>query len=391
VEVQLIECKLIDIPKNDADFRSFNKEFAVTLASSIKVEGLYNAIVIRPNPASPGRWILVQGRHRLYAVMKVLKEQFISANVMMDMDDEDANMAMIAENLWRNPLTKNQHLKAIKRWHEHYVKKHPEMVGKGLAGGAATKKASDDRKAKAEGGESEATNSTEVATAEEPTTGFAEMVSGATGKSSATAKRDIKVAKSFNDEQLEVFEQMSVSSKDMLTIAKIKDDEKKNHIVNLVAAGMEPEEAIKEIMKDEAPAAYNGPKKEEAEAKAAAKTEKQADLTDDEWFDTFCGEKAAMFKDSAKYRADAILFRQAIEPRHTFRSKIKKSVADTKKGNVLGLFYFLMNRVISISHPKDWLICECKGQGEITNDRGNVVKCPKCNGGGYALKVEQYL
>ena len=52
------------------------------LAASIKAEGLYNPIVVRPNPDKPGRYILVQGRHRLFAVKKVLKEQSIRCTVL---------------------------------------------------------------------------------------------------------------------------------------------------------------------------------------------------------------------------------------------------------------------------------------------------------------------
>jgi len=386
MEVKLIECKLIDIPKNDAEYRSFNKEFAQTLASSIKVEGLYNAIVIRPHPTEPGRYLLVQGRHRHYAVSKVLKEQFIACNIMAEMDDQDAEMAMIAENLWRNPLTKNQHFKAIKKWHEHYVAKHPDMVGKGLAGGAATKKASDERKTKLENGETTNTN----ADTESAVSGFAEMVAGATGKSDSAAKRDIRVAKAFNDEQLEVFEQMSVSSKDMTAIAKIKDEQLRGQVVSLVAAGMEAENAIKEILKDQAPKASEAESKakDDAEGKAAAKAVKQVDLTDDEWYATYCGEKAAMLGDDAKFKADAILFRSIVEPRHVFRTKVKNYVAAAKKGGILGPFYWLATRIISSSHPKDWLICgDCKGTG----GHSLGVKCTKCNGACYQIKLEVYL
>ncbi len=33
-------------------------------------------------------------------------------------------------------------------------------------------------------------------------------------------------------------------------------------------------------------------------------------LTDNEWFDTYCGEKAAMFKHPARFKSDALLFRR---------------------------------------------------------------------------------
>lgn len=59
METRMIECSLIDEPRIDRSTRSFNKDFATNLAASIKAEGLYNAIVVRPNPGKPGRYLQV--------------------------------------------------------------------------------------------------------------------------------------------------------------------------------------------------------------------------------------------------------------------------------------------------------------------------------------------
>jgi len=124
VDVQILECNKIDMLPVDRTTRSFNKGFAANLAVSIQAEGLYNPIVVRPSPDKPGRYVLVQGRHRLYATFKVLKEQSIRATILEDMDEAEHKMALVAENIWRFDTSKIQRLKAIQIWHEHYAARH---------------------------------------------------------------------------------------------------------------------------------------------------------------------------------------------------------------------------------------------------------------------------
>jgi ParB family chromosome partitioning protein len=134
MHVQLIECKLIDMSKTDASNRPLSKEFATELAASLRAEGMYAPIVVRPDPAKPGRFLLVQGRHRLYAWGKILKNTLIRADVRIDMDDNDAKMATAAENLWRLPLTKKQHDLAVKHWFDCFGAKNPSLVESGGKG-----------------------------------------------------------------------------------------------------------------------------------------------------------------------------------------------------------------------------------------------------------------
>ena len=93
MDTKLIECKLIDVPKVPGDIRTFSKEFAVTLADSLRIDGQLQPIVVRLNPAAPGRYIMVAGRHRLYGMKNVLKEQFINASIDETMDDAEAALA----------------------------------------------------------------------------------------------------------------------------------------------------------------------------------------------------------------------------------------------------------------------------------------------------------
>jgi hypothetical protein len=389
VDTKFIECKLIDNPKVDKELRTFNKEFATNLAQSIQAEGMYNPIVLRPHPTDPGRFIVVQGTHRLFATAKVLKLPIIEAKVFDDMDEADAEMAMLSENLWRNPLKKEQHLIALNKWWQHWKTKNPEKVGSGGArrGQSVTKQAPATEGQTADVVEGAGVEAEPAAAEEAKSAKFEEMVAAATGKSVSSAKRDTRIAKAFDAEQLEALHQMKATQADMIRLAKVKDEGKRGEIVNLIASGMEVDDAFADALGAEAPAATYS-KTKEAEATAAAEPG-ESGMTDDEWFETYCGAKAALLKDPTKFKADALLFRATSDLRQSFRSKAKKHVAATKKGGVTGLFYSLLNRMCSMSHPKDWLLCEgCLGAG--TTGEGEA-KCSKCFGGGYHLRTETFV
>lgn len=388
METKLIECKLIDVPKIEGAKRTFSKEFAIKLADSLKIDGQLNPVVVRPNLVTLGRYIMVAGRHRLYGMKNVLKEQFISATIAEGMSETEAGMASDVENLWRNPLNKAQTAAALKRWHTHWLENLPAEAEKSVV-------AVDHNDQNALPAPEPTAAAKAVADAANETE-FNKKVAAVTGQSEVSVRRAKAIGNAFTEEQLEVFTQMEVTQVDMLTIAKIKDAAKRGEIVALIASGMTVDDAIKEIMKDAAPTRYNKHEKQadgDKEAAKAVKAAKEPELSDDDWFEANCGEKAAMLGDPARFKADALLFRSVSELRHAFRTKGKKFLADTKKAGITGAFYNLVNRFISISHPKDWLLCpECKGQGSTPPSPGGVAaKCGRCFGGGYLLKTEEFL
>jgi len=128
--------------------------------------------------------------------------------------------------------------------------------------------------------------------------------------------------------------------------------------------------------------------KEVKQEKAKAKQEKAPELTDDDWFDTYCSEKAKCLQaDHGKYKADALLYRRITEARAKFRAAVKGALAEQKATGHVGLLWMAVNRVISLTHPKDFFICEdCNGTGVV-----NEEPCNKCRGGGYLLRTEKYL
>lgn len=404
MDVQLIDCKLIDLPKSENGSRPVNKEFAKELAPSLKTEGMYNPIVLRPNPAAAGRYLMVQGRQRYYSWWKILKNTHIPAFVFVDMDDQDAEMAEVTENLYRNPLTTKQHLLAVKKWFDYFAAKNPSKVG---SGGARNFKKEDD----SEVTEAKPTNSLELAETEptdklaettesepedkkeeegtsEATGGFATMYAKSTNKSETTGGKITAIVKAFNAEQIEALDQMQVTQLDQTSIARIKDSEKRGQIVNLIASGVEVADAVKQIMGDDNSVLKSNKSKAEAEAKKEAKAETHAELSDDAWYEFFCGEKAAMFSKPEKYKSDAILYRITSESRHAMRGKHKKVLAETRKAGPTGPLWNLVNRITSLAHPKDWLICEkCKGTG----DSPTGGTCEKCFSSCYALKTENFI
>jgi hypothetical protein len=217
---------------------------------------------------------------------------------------------------------------------------------------------------------------------------FSEMYAAATGKSLATAKRDTRIARSFTRDQLEALVQMQTTQGDQTRIAKIKDAGKRGEVVNLIASGMEVEDAMKEVLEvEQLPPFAVRESKEAHKAEAAPKSAAGGEMSDDEWFQSNCGAKAALLKDPAKYKADALLYRRTSEQRQSFRSNSKRHLEFAKKAGVTGPFYGLLNRLISISHPKDWLLCEeCNGANEVGGRR-----CARCFGAGHHVTTERYL
>ena len=382
---ELVDCTLIDLLPVDKATRSFSKDFAKNLSVSLKAEGLYNPIAVRPNPEKPGRYILVQGRHRLYAWFRLLKEKMIRATILTAMDEREAAMAAAAENIWRWDGGKAQKIRALKIWYDYYAEKH------GLAVEAKSADATDARTIEAfviEASnpapevEPEATPAIKKSKAVEQT--FVKQVAKATGTSERTAQRDVRLAKLFSAETLDLFVQRGITQQQIGMVSQIAEADKQVELVNLLASGMEFNEAWLRIFNT--PADLSGGTKDEKEAKTAAKAENDQPLSDEEWLNTYCGEKLSLLGHPEKFRADAILYRHTTDLRAKFRSRIKSHLKETADAGVKGPLWGSISRLIGLSHPKDFHNCpECGGAGEV-----NGAVCRKCNGAGYILKSEKF-
>jgi hypothetical protein len=228
MKIELIECEKIAVPQARRILRTIDKEFAANLARSIALEGMYQPIVVRQDPKRPGRFLVVQGLHRLYAKKDILKKEFIECIVLPEMDDAKYELAMISGNLWRLPLSDAQQTLAVKRWYEFY---QSEQVSRPGRSGSTTDDARGDR----------------------PTSrrvpGLAAKIANASGVRLRQAERYLRIAKAFDVEQLKVLERNEVTSKMCTEIAKIPNRTLRGAAVDLIAQGTSPKEAIRQVMK----------------------------------------------------------------------------------------------------------------------------------------------
>jgi len=232
MKIELIECEMISVPQARRIMRTIDTEFATNLARSIALEGMFQPIVVRRDPKRPGRFLVVQGLHRLYAKKDLLKEKFIECIVLPEMDDAKYESAMISGNLWRLPLTNSQQTLAVKRWYEFYPAGQVNRPG---WGGSTTDHARGDRP-----------SSRRVPK-------LADKLAVASGITKRQAERYIRITKAFDVEQLKVLERNEVTSEMCTEIARIKDRALRGEAVDLIAQGMSAKDAIRQVMKRKVP------------------------------------------------------------------------------------------------------------------------------------------
>ena len=230
---ELLDCTLIDMLPVDKTVRSFNKEFANNLAISLKEEGLYNPIAVRPNPEKSGRYILVQGRHRLYAWFRILKEQMIRATVLPVMDEQDAAMAAAAENIWRwegKKAQTHQGPQDLARPLRREATRRRGQVGRRDCCGGTNQRGcrpSPGSHFRAETPPAEKLcgksrrKSSKKARKNAAEKSFVKQVQKATGLSQSTAYDNVRLAKLFSTEELDVFINSGVPEKVMLEDCRV--------------------------------------------------------------------------------------------------------------------------------------------------------------------------
>jgi ParB-like nuclease domain len=153
----------------DRPRRAIRHDLVARLAESMEKRGLLQPITVRP-PVG-GEYSLVCGRHRLEAA-KRLGWSTIAASVT-DLDDDQAELAWIDENLIRGALSPAERALHILRRKELYEKLHHETRHGGAPGKAGGGKKAKDAKLAA----------------------FAEATAKATGQSRRKVERDATRAK----------------------------------------------------------------------------------------------------------------------------------------------------------------------------------------------------
>lgn len=368
---QMISLDLIDFPFVDPDERKFSKDQAETLATSIRSEGLLQPILVRPHPdpQCAGRYQAIFGRHR-YEAHKILKLSEIRSWIV-EMDDDDAAMARLTENVFRYALSKKEKDVCIRKLVAYHDAKYPSDRG--------FNKSHDTRpRSKRNPG---AENGDPAPAVSSFSKNLEKTAAAVQGVSESTAQSGIRKSRAFNEGQQEVLDEMKVSKGDQTAIAKLKKKfgvEKMDEALSLVASGMDAKDAIVLVAGEEAL-----PKKQaSANGKADPKPDSDADLSDAEWLDQECSAVRRMLKDTRHFDATALWYRQTRVARQEFRKAMKPFLDIDLKKNPLAR---MISKVINVKHPKDWIMCgSCKGAGATPIG----APCNECGVGGFKVEFD---
>ena len=414
-DITFIECKKIKFANGK---KGLAQSVIDILYDSISKEGLHQAIGLRPDPDAPGHYVIVYGRHRFYVVAKMCKDEVIKSQVYEDMSPEEAKLATLTENACRTHAKPTDRLLVLRRWQEVYKRQYPQLEGK-RAG--ATVRWANSTKAEAkqaavdaeEASDAEECNdhnghcisetdslsdqtTVEVEVASEDAKPkapkgkhktFRDRVKSVTAVGDAQISRDLKINNGLNEEQIVCLDVVQCTKADMLKIIDASEDsDQRAEIVNQVASGMEVERAIAQVL------GVTTTKESAGRIKEVGNVQKKSEPeSDEEWFRRECGEFAGFLSDPDQFHADAVLYHQINEARHTFRKSIKKVIEKhqkDRKGKRWSWFFRSLHQIINVSHPNYWLMCgTCGGKG--MDDLG--VECPACKGACYKTTTEQYI
>jgi hypothetical protein len=358
----------------------------VSFAQSLQAEGLHFPALVNARP--DGRFDLVYGHKRRLACMLLAKAgtrpATLPCRVVSGLTAEDVLMARISENLFRSNSDETARLAMIRDWDRLYRNRHPETEhgrAGGLASGAArTAAASEPKPADEDEGTKDNLSSVRedepAGPSVEPARGekagarpFREVLAETTGKNVRTAQRDLKRARTFTDDELDVFKDRGVTADQQLKIAAIKVTNARAACVSQIAIGVPFDEAYAE--------ATDGGRTPEG-APNAGKPEKE--YTDEEWLAEFCPNRQRL-KYPAMFDEDALAWRKLRAARAAWHKAVK-GVFKGKKN--LGPYARMARKSASVSHPNEWLLCgKCRGTGE---DLGHP--CPECRGPGYKITTE---
>jgi hypothetical protein len=336
--------------------RKLNKKTVDDLVTSIPVDGLLQDIGVRADPAKPGHFVLVFGRHRLVACV-ALGWVDVTAK-RLDMDADEADMALHAENLFRNELDKAEFYESVAAWAKHYKDRHPVVAGSTTPPPAAGQ---GNRKRAAEGdkpgrSDSDLPDATPPAAVDgEPTRGenpeatkaFARVLADTTNQCATQAKQTVRIATGLSDEQRAALLEKEVPAYQLDKIAKLPNPDDRQKAVNLIASGMEINTAL---------AASTAPDNATIESVAmpnAPGFKAEEDMTCEEWLDHYCRDILGKLAYKAAFKADALLYRITTAARTEFRGKLKKPLAQSKAG-IKGQLHYMMSRLVNLGHPKDW-------------------------------------
>lgn len=388
-ETRIIPIAKIRRPKTA---RKIKVDRVTEMADSIREFGLLQPIGVTPALDVAGEYDIVFGVHRLAAHVYIGEDQ-IAARVF-DFDAETSAIVTQVENAHRHELSQEDRYSAAEAFVRWYKAKHPEAIkwGGDRTSAKTTGPVDEPGEQDPPGGScsetppAEATSSPtpppqgKAATQQKPkkSKSVVDAFAAKTGSKRTTASRDVAIVEKLDAEQRAALIARKVNHKQIAKIAGIKEEVDRKKVVNLIASGMPYETAIAY-----GTAPDNVSVEEVANAPAPSFIP-EADMTDDEWFEHFCGESAQRLQYIAAYKVDALIYRHTRAARDVFRGSVKKPLAQAKVG-LRGPLHGMLSRIVNICHPKDWPACgTCGGTGQA----GSTGRCPKCNGNAFYVKTE---
>jgi len=187
--------------------RSVNPERVKELAASIQEIGLLNPITITEDK------YLVAGLHRIEAY-KLLGKTEIEATIV-SLDELDAELAQIDENLIRNELTVLERAEQLKRRKEIYEAKYPESKAK-------TGRELVERR----------WHTADIVSA----VSFTEDTASKIGVSPRTIRRDVQIAEDLADEVKEAIRNTDLADNktELLRLARLDEEEQKEVVQKII-------------------------------------------------------------------------------------------------------------------------------------------------------------
>ncbi len=359
-------------------------------------------------------YILIWGGNRLAAAKK-LKQDGIWARVLL-IEPTDADAIMHAENLFRTNMSTKERMAAVATWAEWYKAKYPQSFNQGVRrkqnsdtdAAAVETKPSDSLDTVSKDGltvgdaidfDRERSGSRAVGNTAPPVVEVKakrekvkperviaepipdrpdEALAKLTGQSPRNSRRELKIAETLSAEQIGALTEKGAGPVRLMQVARLPTEEKRTKAVALIASGMDVDTAI--VM---ATSPDNATLKI-VEGVQADGFKPEDQLTDDEWFDGYCGETLRKIKNHDVYKSNALLYRHMRAASVEFRLKGHKILGKVKAAD-RGPIYRTYIRTMTIAHPKDWQHCgRCNGTGW-----GTDAKCDFCRGDGFTVTTEQ--
>jgi hypothetical protein len=214
MKIEKIAVDRIEAPQRSRVLRGVDEDFVKQLERSIRQRGLLQPMVVRDDPKRPGHFLVVDGVQRLAALRLTGMKQPIACVVVSESDARNHVALAVTANLMRLPLTESQKRRSVKRW---YALQRREARGAQEGQGPIK----DSRK-----GEQPSPTSRMV--------GFADTLSITFGVTKRQAERYVRIARVFNDKQLEDLESAEVADETCALIATIEDKGLRDAVVECV-------------------------------------------------------------------------------------------------------------------------------------------------------------